>query len=311
VRWNDKSGAEGEAVRGMPLLFVRADRETNALIPLDTGQTDEKGRFSFIGDAEIKTSVLGKMEGARNIPAQVVAELNRKNRSAQEQTLIDALDAIQQRVNTETAWGRKINEWMSVQNTTIHVDNNSPVPARYDPAADRIVVNPQRALSREQLLSELKRGYLHNQILLFHEELHRAQNSRSGKRYANPQMALLREIHAYWISHLLDVESLYQHLYENPHSGYTDLFRVDIERFGRLCGMMDWGYAYFDGDFDRLAAYVGEAESLAAFEDGTQQRIDQTADRRAFFEERGDALWDAKREWREMVGRLAREVLGE
>jgi hypothetical protein len=124
-------------------------------------------------------------------------------------------------------------------------------------------------------------------------------------------MALLREIHAYWLSHLLDVESLYEHLYDNPHGAYKDLLRVDIERFGRLCGMIDWGYAYFDGDFDRLAAYVGEVESLATFEDGTQRLINETADRRAVFQERGDAMWEAKLKWREMVGRLAREVLGE
>lgn len=163
-------------------------------------------------------------------------------------------------------------------------------------------------MPREQLLEELKKGYLHTFILRFHEELHRAQNHRSRKQ-ANPEIALLREIHAYWISHLSSVSQLYENIYKNPHGLYKNLHRVNREQFGRLCAMMDWLYAYFDGHFDELAAYVGSADSIADFEQQTKKLIDSTVASRYIFQARVDQMWNEKEEWRATTAQLAREVL--
>ena len=171
------------------------------------------------------------------------------------------------------------------------------------------MVNPQKSLPRPQLLEELQKGYLHTFILRFHEELHRAQNQRSGKTQANPEMALLREIHAYWISHLLLVDDLYRQIYEQPHGVYSKLHRVNREQFSRLCAMMDWLYVYFDGDFDKLAEYAGLADSIHEFEQKTQTLIDRTVANRNVFVERAAQMWRAKEEWRDTTARLAREVL--
>jgi len=310
VRWNEKSGAKGEPVRGMPLSLLAIDRAKKELDEIAKGNTDETGRFAFIAASTVETALIGKVEKAANLPAQVVAELKRKERSPEEQRLVQALDTLQQRINTETAWGRKVQGWMAKQHTAFYVDSHVPAPAWYDPDQDRIVVNPEKAMPREQQLVELRKGYLHHFILLFHEELHRAQNRLSGKTKANPEMALLREIHAYWLSHLLSVDDLYRQIYDNPHTHYDKLYRVDRERFVRLCAMMDWLYAYWDADFDQIAAEVGNADSVTAFEQHTQKLIDSTIAKRQVFKERVNQMWQEKQTWKETTARLAQEVLG-
>ena len=107
-------------------------------------------------------------------------------------------------------------------------------------------------------------------------------------------MALLREIHAYWISHLLLVDDLYRQIYEQPHGVYSKLHRVNREQFSRLCAMMDWLYVYFDGDFDKLAEYAGLADSIHEFEQKTQTLIDRTvANRKRQFDIRIRRKWGA------------------
>ena len=172
------------------------------------------------------------------------------------------------------------------------------------------MVNPQKTLPREQLLEELKKGYLHTFILRFHEELHRAQSQRSGKTQANPEMALLREIHAYWLSHLSSVDELYEYIYKNPHGAYKNLHRVNRKQFAKLCVMMDWLYVFCDEDFDKLAEYVGDAESVTEFMQKTQTLIDSTVTDRDVFVQRANQMWQAKEEWRKTIAQLAEEELG-
>lgn len=310
VRWNAKSGASGEPVRQMPVMFARADHEKQELIVIANGRTDDKGQFTFTGDAKIDTVAIGKVEQAANLPAQVFIELEQKTQSKADQQLGQTLRLIQDRVNAETAWGRKVRDWIRAQRTEVFINFNSPAPAMYDATHDRIVANPDRGMPLEQQIAELKKGYLQNFILPFHEELHRSQNKRSGKIRANPEMAILREIQAYWISHLLSVNDLYRQIYEQPHGNYTHLARIDHERFGRLCAMMDWLYAFYEGDFDRIAADVGNAESITEFEQKTNERIAVTVASRQVFKERVDQMWREKQEWKEATARLAREVLG-
>lgn len=337
VRWNEKSGASGEPVRQMPVMFARADHEKQELIVIANGRTDDKGQFTFTGDAKIDTVAIGKVEQAANLPAKVFIELEQKTQSKADQPLGQTLRLIQDRVNAETAWGRKVRDWIRAQRTEVFINFNSPAPAMYDATHDRIVANPDRGMPPEQQIAELKKGYLHNFILPFHEDLHRAQNRLSGKTKANPEMALLREIHAYWISHLLSVDDLFRQIYEHPHGNYTNLARIDHERFGRLCAMMDWLYAFYEGDFDKLAADVGNAESIAFFEQQTNERIAATgdfnqlaafvgnADSIADFEQKAKAVIEAtekkileqrreqmrqeKEEWKQTTARLAQDVL--
>ncbi len=309
VRWNEKSGASGEPVRQMPVMFARADHEKQELIVIANGRTDDKGQFTFTGDAKIDTVAIGKVEQAANIPAPVFIELERKEQSKADQQLGQTLRLIQEKVNAETAWGQKVRDWIRAQQTEVFINLNSPAPAMYDATHDRIVANPEKGMPLEQQIAELKKGYLHNFILPFHEDLHRAQNRLSGKTKANPEMALIREIHAYWLSHLLSVNDLYRQIYEHPHGNYTQLARVDRERFGRLCAMMDWLYAFYEGDFDKIAADVGNAESVAEFEQQTKARIDKTIADRRVFEARVDRMWQEKQAWKETTARLAQEVL--
>lgn len=311
VRWNEKSGASGEPVRQMPVLFARADHEKQELIVIAKGRTDDQGQFTFTGDAKIDTVAIGKVEQAANIPATVFIELEQKTQSKADQQLGQTLRLLQDQVNAETAWGRKVRDWIRAQQTEVFINFNSPAPAMYDATHDRIVANPDRGMPLEQQLTELRKGYLQNFILPFHEDLHRAQNRLSGKTKANPEMALLREIHAYWISHLLPVNDLYRQIYDNPHGNYKKLVRIDRERFSRLCAMMDWLYAYFDGDFDKIAFFVGNAESIPAFEQQTQKLIDSTSADRRVFEARVHQMWQEKQAWKETTARLAREGLDE
>ena len=139
---------------------------------------------------------------------------------------------------------------------------------------------------------------------------HRAQNQRSGKTQANSEMALIREIHAYWLSHLSSVDQLYEYIYKNPHGAYKNLHWVNLEQFGRLCAMVDWLYVYFNEDFDKLAEYVGNAESVAEFMQETQTLIDSTVTDRDVFVQRADKMWREKREWQETTAQLAQEILG-
>ena len=68
--------------------------------------------------------------------------------------------------------------------------------------------------------------------------------------------------------------------------------------------------AYFDGHFDELAAYVGDAESIIGFERQTRKLIDATVVNRNVFKARVDQMWKEKREWQVATAQLAQEILG-
>ena len=309
IYWNEKTGANNEPVMGMPLHLATADHEKKELVVIANSVTDSNGQFVIIVPTTGDIRLGCDFEKARNIPHQVILEQGRKNRSAEEDRLLQKVMDVERRVNSETTWGSKVKSWIDEQGTSIYVDYNGPTPAWYDAKTDRIVVNPDKTLPREQLLEELKKGYLHTFILRFHEELHRAQNQRSGKTLANDEMALLREIHSYWLSHLSSVSQLYEYIYKNPHGAYKNLHRVNLKQFGRLCAMMDWLYVFCDEDFDRLAEYVGAAESVAEFMQKTQTLIDSTVTDRDVFVQKADKMWKAKEEWRTTTAQLAQEIL--
>jgi Zn-dependent peptidase ImmA (M78 family) len=72
---------------------------------------------------------------------------------------------------------------------------------------------------------------------------------------------------------------------------------------------MDWLYVFCDEDFDRLAEYVGAAESVAEFMQKTQTLIDSTVTDRDVFVQKADKMWKAKEEWRTTTAQLAQEIL--
>jgi len=74
--------------------------------------------------------------------------------------------------------------------------------------------------------------------------------------------------------------------------------------------MMDWLYAFHNGDLDTLAAHVGATESIAEFERKTKTLIDSTIVDRHVFKARVEQMWREKREWQKTTAQLAQEVLG-
>jgi hypothetical protein len=70
---------------------------------------------------------------------------------------------------------------------------------------------------------------------------------------------------------------------------------------------MDDLYAAYDGDFDQLAAFVGNADSIADFEQKAKAVIEATD--RNILEQRREHMRQEKQAWKETTARLAREVL--
>ena len=72
--------------------------------------TDSNGRFRLIIPATTGDIRLGcDFEKARNIPQKVILEQGRKNRSAEEDRLLQKVMDVKRRANAETAWGQKVN----------------------------------------------------------------------------------------------------------------------------------------------------------------------------------------------------------
>ncbi len=145
--------------------------------------------------------------------------------------------------------------------------------------------------------------------LSFRDAANRVGVWRERMRKTEPERNLLKEIHAYWLSDMVSIDALYQHLYQHPHGSYANLHRVDKSHFAQLCQTMDLMYAAFDGNLDPLAAFVGNAESLAAFESRAKALIDTNDP--SLLEARRDQMWQEKQEWRDTTARLAQEILGQ
>ena len=123
-----------------------------------------------------------------------------------------------------------------------------------------------------------------------------------------PERNLLKEIHAYWFSYVTTIDDLYRHLYQHPHGSYTNLQRVDKVRFAELCVTMDWLYAAYDGDLDKVAVFVGDANSLNDFEQEAITFIDSFD--MNILKARRKQMWKEKREWQVATAQLAQEILG-
>ncbi len=121
------------------------------------------------------------------------------------------------------------------------------------------------------------------------------------------ERTLLREIQAYWISDVLTVDALYHLLYErNVHGSYANLTRVDPEQFRHLCEMIDALYAVYDGDFNQFAAFVGNADSMDAFEKRAVTVISEID--KGTLKARRDRLQQEKNDWKQTTQRFARDV---
>ena len=131
---------------------------------------------------------------------------------------------------------------------------------------------------------------------------------RERMKQTKPERNLLKEIHAYWISYVTTINDLFGHLYQHPHGNYTNLQRVDKLRFAELCVTMDWLYAAYDGDLDKVATFVGNANSLNDFEQEAIAFIDSFD--MNILKARRKQMWREKREWQETTAQLAQEILG-
>ena len=287
--------------------------------------------------------------------------------------LEERLATLEKRVNSETAWGRKVSRWVEGQKTTLKYDRSVFAPMWYSVRNDTIFINDDLYASIKVSVKTDQKGDLYAFIMRFHEELHRAQEMKSkwgelwrflertnqmdtyfhrpgeeahvgatqasneqwlnlshtltGSTHLNaldaaleikqwreqmsktkPERNLLKETHAYWISYVTTIDDLYRHLYQHPHGSYTDLQRVDKLRFAELCVTMDWLYAAYDGNLDKLAAFVGNANSLNDFEQKAIAFIGSYD--MNILKARRKQMWKEKREWQETTALLAQEILG-
>ncbi|MBI1927664.1 hypothetical protein HYR99_25905 [Candidatus Poribacteria bacterium] len=101
---------------------------------------------------------------------------------------------------------------------------------------------------------------------------------------------------------------LYRHLLKHPLEGYAGIFRVDEAHFTRLRETMDLLHAAYDGDFAQLAAFVGNAASLADFEQKAKAVIEATE--KSLLEQRREQMRQEKHVWIATTARLSQEVLG-
>lgn len=283
------------------------------------------------------------------------------------------LATLEQRVTRETAWGRKVSQWIEQQHTSITEDTSILSAMQYMVSRDTILINPDLYLTIEELVNDARKGYLNRLMMRFHEELHRSQEMKSKwgelwrflhqtnqmDKYFNPpgqapreevviaskeqwlhldyvltgntplnpidaanhlgqwrermrpqkpERDLLKETHAYWISDVMTPSELYRHILKHPLEGYAGIFRVDEAHFVHLCETMDLLHAAYNGDFDKLAACVGNADSIADFEQKAKSVIEATD--RNILERRREQMRREKEEWKATTARLASEVLG-
>ena len=136
IYWNEKTGANNEPAIGMPLHLATADHEKKELIVIATGITDENGQFTLIVPATGDIRLGCDFAMARNVPHQVILSEQRKNRSAEDQQLIEKLVNLEGKVNSETTWGSKVNRWINEQGTSVYVDYSGPASAWYDSKTD-------------------------------------------------------------------------------------------------------------------------------------------------------------------------------
>jgi len=293
-------------------------------------------------------------------------------RSQRPKIQAEQLATLEKRVNRETAWGRKVNQWIEQQHTSITTDTSIPSAMQYVVSRDTILMNLARYFTTEELVEDARKGYLSVFTMRFHEELHRSQENQSKwgelwrflhqtnqmDKYFNPpgqapreegvfaskeqwlhldhvltgntplkpidaanhlgqwrermrpkkpERDLLKETHAYWISDLIPPSELYGHIFKHPLEGYAGIFRVDEAHFAHLCETMDLLHAAYDGDLDRLAAFVGNADSIADFEQKAKVVIEATE--KNTLERRREQMWQEKQAWKETTARLAQEVL--
>ena len=89
--------------------------------------------------------------------------------------LEEKLMHIEQRVLSETEFGRQISDYMKSKNTRYILDQSLPFQSRYLIVEDTIHYNPKLNSSLEVWKNELLQGRPLNTILRFHDELHRTQ----------------------------------------------------------------------------------------------------------------------------------------
>ncbi len=95
--------------------------------------------------------------------------------------LEEKLMHIEQRVLSETEFGRQISDYMKSKNTRYILDQSLPFQSRYLIVEDTIHYNPKLNSSLEQWKQELLLGRPIRTILKFHEELHRTQVAYSER----------------------------------------------------------------------------------------------------------------------------------
>ena len=95
--------------------------------------------------------------------------------------LEEKLMLTEQRILSETAFGKQTRDYINSKNTRYILDQNLPFQSRYVITDDSIHYNPKFNPSQKQWNNELLQGRPLNTILRFHEELHRTQVSYSER----------------------------------------------------------------------------------------------------------------------------------
>ena len=106
------------------------------------------------------------------------------------------LATLEKRVNSSSAWGRKVSQWVEAQRTSIKHDSSVFAPMWYSVRNDTIFINDDLYTPIKVQVKAAQKGDLYAFIMRFHEELHRAQERKSkwGALWRATTQRLAREV---------------------------------------------------------------------------------------------------------------------
>lgn len=118
---------------------------------------------------------------------------------------------------------------------------------------------------------------------------------------------LLKEVHAYLASDIVNSDEIYALLYETSGKGYDNLPRISLSELSNITELVVNLYGFYHGNHDKVCEAVGKSKSIKDF----QQRA-KTILLRVSSEElnqKVDAWILLKKEWTEATERIAKEML--
>ncbi len=118
---------------------------------------------------------------------------------------------------------------------------------------------------------------------------------------------LLKEIHAYIGSDIVNSDEVYAQLYETKGKGYDNLPKIDFSKFSRIIDQIVNLYGFYNGKHDEVCKVVGKSKSIKDFQQRAQSILWGTSEKE--LNQKVDAWILLKKEWTEATERIAKEML--